>query len=168
MASNHLGRSKMERFLGFVSPEPNSGCWLWCGSLGNERYGIFTYDGTKGVAHRWIYQQLVGPIPPGLYACHKCDVPLCVNPNHIFLGTQAENLRDAVRKNRTSFGSQLPASKLTESEVIAIYSGRKSQRALAAEYGVGRRTIQKIWRRSSWARATAHLPSRPKRGGAHA
>lgn len=87
-------------------PEPNTGCWLWTGITNNKGYGqmhIYCRDKKgpiKRLAHRISYEELVGPIPDGLCVLHKCDVPLCVNPRHLWLGTKADNNRDMKEKGR--------------------------------------------------------------------
>lgn len=80
-------------------PEPNTGCWLWTGTSRNG-YGRFIWDGNAYTAHRVAYQILKGPVPPHLMVLHRCDTPACINPDHLFLGTQSDNMRDASRKGR--------------------------------------------------------------------
>jgi hypothetical protein len=84
------------RFHAKYIPEPNSGCWLWDGWVNGRGYGRFG----KGLAHRISWELHRGPIPAGMNICHKCDVPPCVNPDHLFLGTQTDNMRDCARKGR--------------------------------------------------------------------
>lgn len=94
------------RFMQKVEPVTETGCWIWmAGTNGDSRkfsYGQM-YDGNKTrAAHRLSYELFVGPIPAGLFVCHRCDVPLCVNPAHLFVGTQSDNMLDASRKGRTT------------------------------------------------------------------
>lgn len=102
------------------------------------------------MAHRAVYETEVGPIPAGLDACHRCDVPLCVNPAHIFFGTQRDNNRDRDAKRRTARGERNNKSSLTETDVLNIRAGTTSMNAAAKIYGVSRQTISEIRRRKTW------------------
>lgn len=93
-----MAQSLQDRFWKFVPP--GDGCRLWTGSTNNYGYGRFALDGRVVYAHRVAYELVVGPIPPGAQVCHTCDTPTCCNPDHLFLGTQAENLQDMTRKGR--------------------------------------------------------------------
>lgn len=90
------------RFMKFVLPEPNSGCWLWSGGVSGAGYGLFKLSNSRVMvgAHRWSYEHHIGLIPDGQCACHHCDNPNCVNPKHIFAGTYSQNFLDAGRKKR--------------------------------------------------------------------
>lgn len=83
------------------SPEPNTGCFLWTGAIQKDGYGILTNKGRSLLAHRAAWEVKHGPVPHGMLALHKCDVPWCVNADsHLYLGTQFENMRDSVRRKR--------------------------------------------------------------------
>jgi hypothetical protein len=82
-------------------PEPNTGCWLWTSGVNKPAgYGILTVEGRCVTAHRAAYEAFCGPIPTGLCVCHRCDVKLCINPEHLFLGTVQDNQTDKARKGR--------------------------------------------------------------------
>ncbi len=146
----------LERFASNFFIEPNSGCWLWTGSINKAGYGLMRYD--SGIlAHRYSWQTHNSQIPKGLCVLHKCDTPSCVNPNHLFIGTQLENLADMRRKGRASgpkigrHGEKSPTAKLTASQVAEIRKSSGSQRALAAKYGVCQQNICDILRGRRWS-----------------
>lgn len=77
-----------------------NGCWTWSGGKDQDGYPVFTVGGRPYRGHRWIWEELRGPIPAGMLICHRCDNPPCVNPDHLFLGTNSDNMLDAVGKGR--------------------------------------------------------------------
>lgn len=116
-----MRRTLLERFMEKVSEEPNTGCWLWQGFVDGDGYGHCSISGNKSRrAHRMSWILFKGPIPDGLFVCHKCDVRDCVNPDHLFLGTPAENQADMARKGRSGRGEANPTAKLTLAQVQEI------------------------------------------------
>lgn len=129
-------------------------CWLWTGALGNG-YGAIIVDGKKQMAHRYSYELYIGPIGNGLFVCHSCDNPLCVNPMHLWLGSNADNLADMRSKKRGSKpplldGIRHPKSKLTESQVRDIRQSGMSSKTLANKYGVSDTLIYGIRNGKNW------------------
>lgn len=149
--------------------------WLWQAGL-VRGYGEFHINRKNVRAHRFIYRMTYGEILPGLHVCHRCDVPTCVNPQHLWLGTNADNMRDAIAKGRAHLrtsglqkklyadhpeyvrrGEKVPSAKLTDTQVLAIrraYQHGQTQRSLARQFGVSHPTIHHIIHRRAWR----HLP----------
>lgn len=139
-------------------PEPNSGCWLWLGSINRLGYGQTAYFNGVTKAHRLSWLTHRGTIPDRMMVLHKCDVRQCINPDHLFLGTQTDNMRDMARKGRgksiPQLGAKNPMARLSEgaaSQILARYrAGGVSQHALAADYGVAVMTINRLVRGLTW------------------
>lgn len=152
-----FGRTPLERFESGYVVDAN-GCWIWKKAKNERGYGRFSAsDGRTVLAHRHSWELTHGPIPDGLFACHKCDVPSCVNPDHLFLGTAADNAADKVAKGRQSrafvnAGERHPMHRLTVAQVREINSEPTTPRIeLAKRYGVTVSTIKairygRIWR----------------------
>lgn len=90
-----------ERLDYYTYPEPMSGCWLWAGSNNIKGYGQLGANGKLCLAHRLQWKRFNGPIPQRMFVLHKCDTPACINPNHLFLGTNRDNILDAFKKGRS-------------------------------------------------------------------
>lgn len=133
-------------------PADETKCWIWKGSIGGCCYGGFSCNGKPELAHRMSWMIHFGPIPKGLCVCHKCDNPKCVNPKHLFLGTQADNNRDARLKGRAILNKSLKGSKqynakLNERDIPKIWYLIKqgvTQREVAKRYGVCFQVINAI------------------------
>ena len=89
-----------QRLLEGSIPVPEAGCWLWLGLTDMDGYGRLTYQYADLRAHRAAHDAFVGPIPEGMFVCHKCDTPACINPQHLFLGTARDNTADMIAKGR--------------------------------------------------------------------
>ena len=144
-------KSVESRLLAKVKRNAETGCWEWTASKQRGGYGQINVGGKAGKplrAHRVSYSIFCGEIPDGLHVLHKCDNRACVNPEHLFLGTNADNQADMDAKGRRVNvplkGEANGACKLTRAEVIAIRSANSTQRALAAQFGISRSQVHNI------------------------
>lgn len=138
-------------------PEPNSGCVLWCGATNRPDggYGVLNVDGVKRYAHRLAWEVRNGSIPAGLHILHKCDVPECINPDHMRLGTPADNMADKVSKGRQCRGEDRPLAKLTENDVREIRAAEGTLAEIATRFGIKFQTVHKIRSGLSWKHVEA-------------
>ncbi len=140
-----------KRFEDKMLPEPNTGCVFYMGATsGLTGYGTFWMNGRQVGAHRAAYSLFVGDIPDDLHVLHKCDVPSCVNPRHLWLGTHDENMQDCIRKGRRPRGTEHGRAVLTEAMVKEIRNSKDQQKALGEKYGVSSTQIARIKRRQLW------------------
>lgn len=126
-----------------------NGCLEFLAAKLHSGYGVMRNESMKmEVAHRISYRHFVGPIPEGLFVLHKCDNRICINPDHLFIGTKADNSRDMVNKGRSTKGERNPRAKLMEADVAKIKnllkSGLLSHHEIASKFGVCRATISMI------------------------
>lgn len=144
-----MNKADLERFFSKVDIQGDDDCWEWAASLTLGGYGHFWIDGRYEKSNIVSYEHFYGVIPEGLNVCHSCDNILCVNPRHLFLGTQAENLQDMVRKGRhgrqdLSFGDISEIKKM-----LAV--GDLLQGEIASIFGVSQGQISKIKKGRTWA-----------------
>jgi len=163
-----------DRFVSSYEVDQETGCWLWVRMRTPNGYGRFHCRNRKWRAHRAAYTIFVGDIPPGMCICHHCDTPLCVNPAHLFVGTQRDNVHDMIRKGRKA-PSPLPlgvgarVSRDTNYKRIGELNGKailNGERALliafskeriatlAARYGVSPTTVGHVRGGRSWTHIT--------------
>ena len=151
-------KNQLERFIEKIC-FGLSECWLWYGCRNNGGYGTFKGVYRVGKAHRISWEMFKGEIPRGLKVLHKCDIPNCVNPDHLFLGTQKDNVKDMMKKGRfrkrfALLGEDNPVSKLTNESVKNIRklyeTGEWSCLSLAKKFGVSPMTICRAKNSKSW------------------
>ncbi len=151
--AREIPTTQEQRFWARV--QKSSDCWTWASTKAPNGYGVLRYKGHTASAHRISWELANGPVPAGLYVCHRCDNPACVNPEHLFLGTPAENTEDARVKGRLAHGERISLAKLTDSQVRqirALYaSGNCTYVQLALQFGVTKGTIGKVINRNTWA-----------------
>lgn len=161
------GSSTKDRLEAYSIPEPNSGCWLWLGSVRGRGYGQMQVNGRNCCAHRLSYEEFVGPIPEGLDVLHRCDTPSCINPGHLFAGTKQDNSDDMKRKGRGRLGQNHHNALLTDQQVTEIvYDLRQcktSQRLIALKQGISAEAVSKINVGAIWAHFTGASTANPIR-----
>lgn len=136
-------------------------CWIWSGSRFGSGYGQIKYQNIFQGAHRASYKHFKGEIPQGHNVLHHCDIPLCVNPEHLFLGTQRDNIADMIAKRRGAFqgngfrGEGNGNAKLTEDDVITIKRlvvvGELSKSDIARKFQIGEGAVYNIIAGRSWS-----------------
>lgn len=147
-----------KHFWSKVNVESEDECWEWLGTLNGHGYGRFRFMGKDDRSHRVSWMLTYGEIPDKLFVLHKCDNPKCVNPNHLFLGTQLENMQDMTRKGRgkpfVGIGEKNPRAKLKKEDVLEIRNlygtGKHTCGSLAKIYKVSNVQINWIVNKKSW------------------
>lgn len=149
------GKPTADRFWPRVNK--TDGCWLWTGPITKQGYGegicLASMDGRRIQSHRVAWILTHGAIPNGMHVLHKCDNPTCVNPSHLFLGTNQDNVDDKMNKGRfvPVCGESHPKSKLTEADVLAIRGSLLPTGVLSKQYGVSTSLVLRIKKRKTWA-----------------
>lgn len=151
---NQSGTSNiMERFEDKIFHSPD-GCWYWTAYTDRKGYGYLGVTGTTIIsAHRFSYERHKGPIPKGMCVCHSCDNPSCVNPDHLWLGSNDDNMRDMAIKGRATRGSRNTFAKLNEVSIPIIreaISTGFSQSEVAKYFKISRSVICDIIAKRTW------------------
>jgi hypothetical protein len=133
-------------------------CWLWTGANRGGGYGVVRFKKVDIQAHRFSWEFVNGKIPKGLFVLHKCDVRNCVKPDHLFLGTSQDNMKDCSLKGRTNFGEKCKIAKLRNNDIPKIFSMQKSgmfQRDIAKQFNVTQNVIWSVLNKKTWVHAEA-------------
>ena len=130
-------------------------CWEWQSTISKNGYGQFSINNKKQLAHRVSYILHYGEIPIGMLVCHSCDNRKCVNPEHLFLGTNEDNMKDMINKKRAKYasGEKAGSSKLTNEDVKDIrlaYDNNETTRQIAKKYNMNHSTIWNIVSGKTW------------------
>lgn len=157
-------KSLAERFESKTIPEPNSGCLLWLGNVSSPSgYARMTINGKPRVASHIALELAGRPLPQGMYACHHCDNPGCVNVDHLFFGTQKDNIADAIKKGRLNFGNLRHArerKQISEDQrqpAREMFNNGFGIIATSRATGINRSNVQ------NWFRKWGHIPRTYKR-----
>ncbi len=151
-----IGLPPEERFRRQMKFASADECWIWAAGLDADGYGRFT--GTiHGQQHhrapRFAWALANGPIPAAMLVCHRCDNPRCVNPAHLFLGSESDNMRDKISKGRHNMprGEEHFRARITEEEAKLILADPRPYAQIAADYGIEASTVSSVKNRQSWA-----------------
>ena len=147
-----MNNSIIDRFNRHYEINPDTHCWEWQLHVDKDGYGTFAIDSYPHRAHRVSFEIFRQPIPFGVLVLHACDNPRCVNPQHLFLGSQLDNMLDKIAKGRGNhdIGEQCHNAKLTNADILKIREDPRLQRIIASEYHVGQDQISRIKSRKSW------------------
>lgn len=154
--SHNYSTKTIDLFWQKVKVASPSECWPWQASKTPEGYGYFWYNKRMGKAHRFAWEITNGAIPQNMLVCHHCDNPSCVNPSHLFIGTNADNSTDKIQKHRqaNTDGENNPNHKLSLSDVKTIrrlyIPGVVTLKHLSEQFGVTIAQISYVVKRKSW------------------
>ena len=154
---------EFSRFWKYVDSEGkfSTECWPWIGAKNEHGYGWFCVrNGHTGMAHRLMWEQSVGPIPEGLNVLHKCDNSNCVNPGHLYVGTQSTNLIDSVKRGRRK--TVLSVENVIEIKKLLRDSPQLTHKEISKKFGVSRGLVSFISRGVAWGHVNiSHNLSNP-------
>ena len=148
MKREKFDAKNIARFLSKV--EKTDGCWFWMAGLNRTGYGQFAAAGKNIRAHRYSYEFHKGLIPKDMLVMHSCDQRNCVNPDHLALGTDADNVHDAMQKNRHQKGESNGKCKLKESQVLEILSGDEPTDFFVEKFNISKEQVCKIRAGKQW------------------
>lgn len=170
LAFSHDQKEYLQRVLwrGCI-PEPNSGCWLWLRTTISSGYGSMTIPFNRSVhlAHRISFAVWRRDLMAGEWVLHKCDNPLCINPQHLFLGDHTANTMDMVRKGRSALGGKNGSHKLTEATVLMIRETGGISTPLMREHGLSRQQVCDILTGVAWPHVGGPRRGSKKQGASH-
>ena len=144
-----------QRIESYSAPDPNSGCFLWLGSVNGGGYARMSINSKLTLIHRYVLEEKLGrKLLPKEHALHSCDVPSCINPDHLHAGSHKQNMKEMWERNPPKLvgqrGERSPHAKLLESDVLVIRASADSERVLAKRFGVSHQTIYRVKRRMRW------------------
>lgn len=149
-----IGRPPISIATRFWSKVSKTGaCWLWTGALDKDGYGHIWTGKRSPSANRISYEINIGPIPAGMSVCHTCDNPQCVNPAHLFLGTNLDNINDRIQKSRCARGARVGNSKLTDNIVEQIkekFNTGSAMSNIAKEFNLQLQHVRLIVKSKIW------------------
>lgn len=138
--ANETPMERLERNI-----QKTESCWLWTGCKNPAGYGLMGHKNRRTLAHRWMYELTHGLLPPDMHVCHRCDNPSCVRPEHLFLGTNNDNMQDKCRKGRQPIGSAHGMAKLSNEQVRFILERREVKTGeIARRFGVSHSLVSMI------------------------
>jgi len=154
----HMYCSIKCRFMSKV--DKTDSCWNWTAGVSSFGYGQFSVGHRGYGAHKYSWIMRKGEPPKGLFVCHKCDNPKCVNPAHLFLGSQADNMNDKVKKKRAQKGIGCYNHKLTNEQVVSIINDKRIYKDIAKEYGISISLINQIRAGTAWRHIKIKRPKK--------
>jgi len=145
------GKDLLKRFETKIERLPECGCWIWTGATDSNGYGSFRGKNGTQPAHRAVYEFYIGSIPEDLNLCHRCDTPSCVNPYHMFPGTQKDNVQDSMNKKRLWRDGVHKNASVTREDIKDIREDPRPVRKISHDYNISASEVGRIKRRERWS-----------------